>query len=532
MRQDAKAAQRADVAKAAAAATPRPLTFWEQYRRKSQGMVGLAIVAVYVIVAVFAPWIAPYNPKDDLYLADASAAPVWMSKLSAKFRDCPPTIRLKLGFDEWNQEELGAATLSPFDDGEGSGIQLSYPATEPRESEAEEDFSFSFVGNAHWNPWASSSPEEPSDQVADEEISTESGASAQEVVLSHVMQYNYKSPNTFSAQFDYSIDAPDTAETSISVELVTPNGEAYEVWDRTLSGSADSESAIIDARDFDLKLKLGLSFFGEPSQVLFVERGDYTIRLRMSSISPDGPVTVKISPVAFGVLGMVHGVLGVDHMGSDIWSQLIYGTRIALAIGLSTAFIAVAIGTTVGIVAGYVGGAVDEFLMRVADVLLAIPELPILIILGALFGKSVLNIVILLALLSWMGIARLVRSQTLSLKERQFVEASRASGAPQSYVMLHHILPNVMPLIFANLVLRIPGAILAEASLSFLGLGDPRVCTWGRVLQNAKEFGAFTTMAWWWLVPPGLALTFMSLAFVFIGNSVNEILNPRYRERS
>jgi peptide/nickel transport system permease protein len=186
----------------------------------------------------------------------------------------------------------------------------------------------------------------------------------------------------------------------------------------------------------------------------------------------------------------------------------------------------------VGLCAGYFGGAVDEVLMRIADVLMSIPDLPVLIILGALFGKSVLNIVILLAIFSWMGIARLVRSQTLSLKERMFVEAAKASGASGGYIMREHILPNVMPLIFANLVLRIPGAILTEASLSFLGLGDPRVPTWGRMLQNAKQFGAFTRLAWWWLLPPGIALTLLSLAFVFIGNSVNEIYNPRYRERS
>ncbi|HAI87215.1 MAG TPA: hypothetical protein DCL63_09545 [Firmicutes bacterium] len=527
MRQDTKAAQRADVAKAAAAATPRPLTFWEQYRRKSQGMVGLAMVAIYVLVAVFAPWIAPYNPMDDLYLADASAAPVWMSKLSARFRNCPPTIRFRLGLENWNQEELGGATLSSFAYEEESGIQFDLPATASAEPEAEEDAGFSWVRSVEWNPWGSQASEEPS-----EEEPAAGDVSAEGVVLSYVTPYQYKTPNTFSTKFEYSIDAPDTAETLIMVELVTPDGQAHDLWDTTVAGSTEYGSAIVDSRDFDLKIRLGMSFFGEPSQVLFAEKGDYTIRLRVSATSPDGPVSLKMSPVAFEVLGMVHGVLGVDHMGSDLWSQLIYGTRIALAIGLSTAFIAVAIGTTVGIVAGYVGGAVDEFLMRVADVLLAIPSLPILIILGALFGKSVLNIVILLALLSWMGIARLVRSQTLSLKERQFVEAARASGASQSYVMLQHVLPNVMPLIFANLVLRIPGAILTEASLSFLGLGDPRVCTWGRILQNAREFGAFTTMAWWWLVPPGLALTFMSLAFVFIGNSVNEILNPRYRERS
>ena len=112
------------------------------------------------------------------------------------------------------------------------------------------------------------------------------------------------------------------------------------------------------------------------------------------------------------------------------------------------------------------------------------------------------------------------------------MESAKASGASDAYVMLIHILPNVLPLVFAGMVLRIPAAILTEASLSFLGLGDPRVATWGRMLHNARGFGAFTTLAWWWLVPPGLAITFLSLAFVFIGNAVNEILNPRYRERS
>ena len=149
---------------------------------------------------------------------------------------------------------------------------------------------------------------------------------------------------------------------------------------------------------------------------------------------------------------------------------------------------------------------------------------------GALFGKSVANVVILLALFSWMGIARM--RETLSLKERTFVEAAKAAGASSAYIMISHILPNTMPLIFANLVLRIPSAILTEASLSFLGLGDPRVPTWGRMLQNARQFGAFTKMAWWWMLPPGIVLTGLAVAFVFIGNSVNEILNPRYRERS
>jgi peptide/nickel transport system permease protein len=241
---------------------------------------------------------------------------------------------------------------------------------------------------------------------------------------------------------------------------------------------------------------------------------------------------VYISDPEFYIPGTVHGLLGADHMGADLWTQLVYGTRISLSIGLSAAAISVAVGTAVGIISGYLGGVVDEFIMRIVDVLMAIPDLPILIILGALLGKSVWNIVLLISAFAWMGTARLVRSQTLSLRERVFVEAAKASGASDAYVMIIHILPNVLPLVFAGMVLRIPSAILTEAALSFLGLGDPRVATWGRMLHNARGFGAFTTLAWWWLVPPGLAITFLSLAFVFIGNTVNEILNPRYRERS
>jgi peptide/nickel transport system permease protein len=275
-----------------------------------------------------------------------------------------------------------------------------------------------------------------------------------------------------------------------------------------------------------------MTIFDDPAPRIFSSRGDYSLLLIARTIPGEEPTRVYISDPEFYIPGTVHGLLGADHMGADLWTQLVYGTRISLSIGLSAAAISVAVGTAVGIISGYLGGVVDEFIMRIVDVLMAIPDLPILIILGALLGKSVWNIVLLISAFAWMGTARLVRSQTLSLRERVFVEAAKASGASDAYVMIIHILPNVLPLVFAGMVLRIPSAILTEAALSFLGLGDPRVATWGRMLHNARGFGAFTTLAWWWLVPPGLAITFLSLAFVFIGNTVNEILNPRYRERS
>ncbi len=521
-----------ETARTTVSAAPRPLTFWEQYRRKPQGMLGLGIVLVYVLTAVLAPVIAPYDPLSDLYLADSVAAPAWLTRVSSKYRDLPPTIKLDLGYGEWEIEKTEGTVLAAWPQAANEGVEIVIPA---REAAGEQSLNGQQAANPwlstfQWDPFGLSSSQEkkveesrsPASQ-ADEEIAA---------VLQYSFEYNYQTPKTFSSSFEYSVDAPADAATTLALDIITPRGEIHHLWEDKVRGSVNMKRVLVDTRDFTLKQRLGITFFDDPTELVFAERGSYTLRLTADAESGNGPVTVRIRPLQFGILGKVHGLLGTDHLGSDIWSQLVYGTRIALAIGLSAAFIAVVIGTAVGLIAGYFGGVVDEILMRVVDIMLAIPSMPVLIILGALFGKSIVNIVVLLALFSWMGIARIVRAQTLSLKERTFVEAAKASGAASGYIIKSHILPNTVPLIFADLVLNIPSAILTEASLSFLGLGDPRVPTWGKILQNARQFGGFTKLAWWWLIPPGLALTFLSLAFVFIGNAVNEILNPRYRERS
>ena len=483
-------------------------TFWEQYRRKPLGMVGLAIVVLYVFVAVFAPFLTRYTPKEIL-LADRIAAPIWFRSVVPQYSDAPSTIRTALGPSEWSVSEAQGGRLTS-EELEGNAVSVIEFDPVPRDEgifEEGEDDEFAY-GDYE---------EEPAKGV---------------VELSYPIAYNFSPPKTFGLTFNYWIDASYDSKTELECVMETPEGKEYSLWGKSYSGALGSQPARVDSRDLNLKQRLGLTIFDDPAQRIFSSKGDYRLILRARSTSGEEPTRVYISNSEFYIPGMVHGLLGADHMGADLWTQLVYGTRISLAIGLSSAAISVAVGTAVGIICGYLGGVVDEFMMRVVDVLLAIPTLPILIILGAILGKSVWNIVLLISAFAWMGTARLVRSQTLSLRERVFVEAAKASGASDAYVMLVHILPNVLPLVFAGMVLRIPSAILTEASLSFLGLGDPRVATWGRMLHNARGFGAFTTLAWWWLVPPGLAITFLSLAFVFIGNTVNEILNPRYRERS
>jgi len=224
--------------------------------------------------------------------------------------------------------------------------------------------------------------------------------------------------------------------------------------------------------------------------------------------------------------------LGTDDQGHDILTQLIYGSRVALEVGVMAALFSVIIGTLVGLVAGFYGGFLDTILMRLTDIALVLPFLPLVLILAAILGPSILNIVIVIAILGWPGIARVIRAQTLSLKERPFVDAARISGASRSRIMMIHISPNVLPFAFLYMTLNVGGAILTEAAVSFLGLGDPRpsAVSWGIMLRTLSSSGN-TLTAWWWLLPPGLCITLISLGFYLVGRAIDDIVNPRLRER-
>jgi peptide/nickel transport system permease protein len=220
--------------------------------------------------------------------------------------------------------------------------------------------------------------------------------------------------------------------------------------------------------------------------------------------------------------------LGRDDAGKDVLSLLIYGARVSLVVGFTASFMSMIIGTTVGLLAGYHGGRIGNSLMRFVDFLMVIPDLPLMLVIIAVMGRGLVNIILVIGLLSWTYTARLVRSQVLSVKERQYVLRARAVGASNTRIILRHILPQVMPLIIAQAVLDISVAILAESSLAFLGLGDPTLISWGSMLNFAFE-RAVSAQAWWFLLPPGFAIVWVSLSLVLIGNTLDQIVNPRLR---
>jgi peptide/nickel transport system permease protein len=223
-------------------------------------------------------------------------------------------------------------------------------------------------------------------------------------------------------------------------------------------------------------------------------------------------------------------ILGTTENGSDVFSQLLVGTRVSVIVGFAAALISAVLGSIVGLAGGYFGGWTDRILDATENWFLVIPTLPLMIVLARVLNPSLTVLIAVIGLTSWAGTGRIVRAQVLTLRERAFVERARALGAGDTYIIRTHILPNTLPLIFANTVLIVAVAILSEAALSFLGLGDPTKISWGTMLENAFSSGAPSAGAWWYVVPPGLCITVLVLAVSMLGFLFEEYINPRLRE--
>ncbi|MHB1088798.1 MAG: ABC transporter permease [Acidimicrobiales bacterium] len=221
--------------------------------------------------------------------------------------------------------------------------------------------------------------------------------------------------------------------------------------------------------------------------------------------------------------------MGTTELGQDVFRQFLVGGRISLYVGLSATLIAIVLGAGLGLISGYFAGWRDTVLMRITDFFLVLPTLPLIIVLAALFGQSILVTSLVIGLTSWPQTARIIRSQVLSLRERPLVQRVRSLGAGDLRIMRKHILPNVAPLIFANLALVLSGAVLAQAALAFLGLGDPVQVSWGTTLHNAFNSGAMSQGAWWYVMTPGVGIVVMVLAFSLVGHSLDRVLNPLLR---
>jgi peptide/nickel transport system permease protein len=246
-----------------------------------------------------------------------------------------------------------------------------------------------------------------------------------------------------------------------------------------------------------------------------------------SALAPDDP---NASSTDIFAPPSADHLLGTTENGADVFSQLLVGAQVSIVVGFAAAAISALIGSAVGLATGYFGGWTDRILDPVENWFLVIPTLPLMIVMARVLSPSLGVLIIVIGLTSWAGTGRIVRAQVLTLRERAFVERAKALGASHWYVLRTHILPNALPLIFANTVLIVAVAILSEAALSFLGLGDPNRISWGTMLENAFETGAPSVEAWWYVIPPGLCITVLVLAIAMLGYQFEEYVNPRLIE--
>jgi len=255
--------------------------------------------------------------------------------------------------------------------------------------------------------------------------------------------------------------------------------------------------------------------------------GDYTLTLKALLLTPDS----KIESPRVVVSGQVSGVMGTDMSKRDVWSGIVVGTQWALIIGFLTSIITVVAGVLLGIVAAYFGGVVDWIVNRVYEFVYLLPLLPFLIVTSAIYKPSIGTLIVLICLFFWTGPFKPVYSMALQIREETYVEASRALGSSPWRIILSHIAPVLLPYSFAVMALNIPAVIVYEASISFLGLGDSSIVTWGQLLHDAMGQGAVINNLWWWIVPPGLMIALMGMAFAFLGTALDKVLHPKLKTR-
>ncbi|HEX6252764.1 MAG TPA: ABC transporter permease [Nitrososphaera sp.] len=358
---------------------------------------------------------------------------------------------------------------------------------------------------------------------------------------SYNFNFNYDSyPSDFMVMYSARYGA---VQPAVQIDVLRPDGNEFQIYFASLPPS-QNESNEFSARIFSTDRLIADSLAGysslftyrvdptSPQAMIFsqtdenkVLKGTYVIRNTFYMFDPSD--NVVDSGIILG--GKVYGIMGTDDLRRDLAVGLLWGAPVALFIGLTVSGAAVSIGLIYGVVAGYKGNRTDEGLMRINDVFYSLPTLPLLVILSVTIGRSIFLITGFLVIFGWVGMAKISRSLALQIKSLQYIEAARLMGQSDTKIIFKHIIPQLLPLTFASIAIAVPSAILGEAALSFLGLGDPSIPTWGQILHDAHSAGAMSRGLWWWIVPPGMMIALTGLAFVLIGNALDSIVNVRAR---
>lgn len=458
--------------------------FWKDFRKEKSGLIGLGIIVLAILVVILEPFCLTWkdaNSKwgDISYWQDnsASAPPAWTNIFKAK--KSAVTMRLENGKVEEAELDGGVKMVS-------TSFDYTFKADEPPL-----DLVFHCRGTGD-NVNVLLSVTRPDGQTIELVQRLESGLNDTDIRLS-------AENDGREALFAF-LKSNDTEENTASI-------------------SADSIRA---TNILFAKAQEGMSSKFEPL------KGKYTITAQSMLINPE---TDKFEKPYTVVNGAVSGVLGTDTMKRDVFSGLVAGLKWALLIGLLTSFVSVLIGVMYGIISAYYGGVVDSVMQFVYQIFTSMPVLPILIVVSAVFKPSIWFIIGVMVVFFWTGPVMTVRSMALQIKEETYIEAGKALGASNQRIIWKHMTPLLIPYSFASMALSVPSAIVYESSVSLLGLGDATIVTWGQILHDAMQGSAILNGVWWWIIPPGLLIAILGMAFAFLGFAMDKILHPKLRTR-
>jgi peptide/nickel transport system permease protein len=452
--------------------------FWKEYRKVGSGLVGLGILLGLLLLALFGPALVPFP----------GATEHWQD--IAYWKDNPRAAPPR--WTNWFSAEKGAVSA-----------RMAASKGEPSaEGERRTGYSFAYDYRAD---------RAPRDLI-------------------------FRLKGSGKVGLTLGVTRPDGA----AAELHRAQTELGEDWSR-ISVEHDAQSGVFAlVSSVDEFVGSSLDPDGaSPSSLLFSQvdedmssspkalKGRYEFSLSVDLLSPEA----RVGAPELLVSGEVSGIMGTDASKRDIFTGVVVGIKWALLIGFLTSIITVVVGVMLGVIAAYFGGAVDWTLTRLYEYVYLLPVLPFLIVVSAIYKPSIYTLIVIICLLFWTGPYKPVYSMALQIKEETYVEASRALGAGRFRIIARHVVPILLPYSFAVMALSIPGVIVYEASVSLLGLGDSSIVTWGQILQAALSQGAVINKLWWWVVPPGLMIALMGMAFAFIGSAMDKILHPKLKTR-
>ena len=507
---------------------------WREYKRHKIGIVGLVLLIFFLGMAIFADFLIDYDPAPINKVAPEYLAPGWMQAFDpgsvvtgdlydddvAEFTSTEPATSIYGSQPSQFSSELH---------NEGTGTDSNYMSL---------TWTFSAGDSVYFIPY-SESPYGYDDWLSQNYYPR----CADFIIFEMPITWGYDDrPNDLVLDFRLRVTRTGGFATDeggiifrVFVWFLKDDGTLWRLKESYPPYDGEFHDRPKDLNPRDVREGFNETLLAAGNNVVKIAVGlvPQVALNSMLDINPtfNGSVTADVSFLQMKAYGDYFGKLGTTDKGADAWSQLMYGSRISLTVGILSTALATAVGVGVGLVAGYSGGKVDELLMRITDFMYVIPSLPLMMVLTSLLGGSTETIITVIAIFAWTVPARLIRSQVLAEKNKAYVESARAIGASDTYIMVKHILPNVTPILFATITLRVVGGILTESGLSFLGLTQSSVPSWGRMLADASGSGGFIRGAWWLVVFPGLMITLLSLGFTFIGHTLDQVLNPRLRER-